>query len=104
MTTPGSVLLEPSRLVSATRGAERDADSGVFTLTNGPSPDHPAARATIVFDYGRCVGGIPTFLVDRAQGGGPIDIKVVYSETADGIHSETGNYTKASMKLGEQNV
>ncbi|WQF89339.1 Putative six-hairpin glycosidase superfamily, alpha-L-rhamnosidase domain-containing protein [Colletotrichum destructivum] len=91
MSTPGSVLLEPpSRVVSATRGAERNADSGVFTLANGPSSD-PAARATIVLDYGRCVGGIPTFLVDRAQGGGPIDIKVVYSETADGIHSETGD-------------
>ncbi|KZL79657.1 hypothetical protein CI238_11028 [Colletotrichum incanum] len=90
MHTSSSGLLEPSRLVSASHGAERDAHSRVFTLTNGRPSDF-AAKATIVLDYGRCIGGIPTFVVDRAHGNGPIDVQVLYSETADGINSEEGD-------------
>ncbi|KIV99227.1 uncharacterized protein PV09_09091 [Verruconis gallopava] len=47
--------------------------------------------ASVVLDYGRCEGGMPFFEINRAQGHQTLVVKVVYSETAQGIDTETGD-------------
>ncbi|KXH27089.1 hypothetical protein CSAL01_11848 [Colletotrichum salicis] len=90
MDSSNVALLEPSRLVSISNGARRDAESGVVTLTNGELSES-SKQASITFDYGRCVGGLPSFMVDRASGEGPIKVRILYSETIEGIECETGD-------------
>ncbi|KAK1702702.1 uncharacterized protein CLUP02_14524 [Colletotrichum lupini] len=85
-----AILSEPTRLVTTSNGAWRDAESGVVTLTNGELSGS-SKQASITFDFGRCIGGIPTFLVDRASGEGPISARIFYSETHEGIECETGD-------------
>lgn len=90
MSLSKSDVTEPAKVVSASTGVEQNPGSGTFSLTNGQLSD-PATKATIVFDYGQCVGGLPVYIIDRATGTGLIHVNVLYSETAEGIDCETGN-------------
>ncbi|KAL0938108.1 alpha-l-rhamnosidase [Colletotrichum truncatum] len=83
-------LIVPERVLSASASAQLDADSGILTLCND-RPSATAVNATIVLDYGRCIGGLPIFTVDRANGQDLITLQVVYSETIEGIDCETGD-------------
>ena len=44
----------------------------------------------IILDYGRCVGGIPVFEVSKVSGRGAVEFDVIYSESREGIDTETG--------------
>lgn len=82
-------MISPKKVLSASGGAQRASSSGPFTLTNGPASE-PASQASIVLDYGRCVGGLPIVVFDSAQGKETISLRIVYSETIEGIDCETG--------------
>lgn len=90
MDSSNVTLLQPTRLVSTSNGALRDHESGIVTLANGGLPEGSSKQASITFDYGHCIGGIPSFLVDRASGDGPINVRILYSETMEGIERGTG--------------
>ncbi|KAJ2894130.1 glycoside hydrolase family 78 protein [Zalerion maritima] len=77
--------------------------SRAWSAGNCAEPPHPSTRTaaslfplslspentSIVLDHGRCQGGIPGFEILEARGSGPVTFKVIYSETKDGIDSET---------------
>ncbi|KAF4834715.1 hypothetical protein CGCSCA4_v012978 [Colletotrichum siamense] len=90
MTVSAPEVIVPKKVLSASKGADRDADSGTFTLSNGKVSE-PTVRASIVFDYEICIGGIPFVIIERAHGNGPIQLQAVYSETIGGIDCETGD-------------
>ncbi|KAI8261546.1 hypothetical protein K4K53_000542 [Colletotrichum sp. SAR 10_77] len=54
MTVSAPKVIVPKKVLSASKGADRDADSGTFTLSNGKASE-PSARASIVFDYEICI-------------------------------------------------
>lgn len=82
-------MISPKKILSVSGRAQRASDSGPFTLANG-SASEPASQATIVFDYGRRVGGLPVIAFESAQGKEPIRLRVAYSETIEGVDCETG--------------
>ncbi|KAI8245012.1 hypothetical protein K4K55_003636 [Colletotrichum sp. SAR 10_96] len=59
MTVSGPKVIVPKKVLSASKGADRDADSGTFTLSNGKVSE-PSARASIVFDFEICIDGVRT--------------------------------------------
>ncbi|KAI8309667.1 hypothetical protein K4K61_001510 [Colletotrichum sp. SAR11_59] len=59
-------LIVPKKVLSASKGADRDADSGTLTLSNGKVSD-PTARASIVFDYEICIARQSGELIARLQ-------------------------------------
>ncbi|KAI8294248.1 hypothetical protein K4K56_002815 [Colletotrichum sp. SAR 10_98] len=59
MTVSAPKVIVPKKVLSASKGADRDADSGTFTLSNGKVSE-PSARASIVFDYEICIDGVRT--------------------------------------------
>ncbi|KAF6834527.1 alpha-l-rhamnosidase [Colletotrichum musicola] len=83
-------MISPKKVLSVSGGAQRASDSGPFTLANGPAAES-GSQATIVFDYGRCVGGLPVIVFDSAKADESIGLRVVYSETIEGVDCETGD-------------
>lgn len=77
-------LISPVRVLRTT-GKVNHIGVSNYTLINTAKE-----QSEIVLDYGRAEGGIPVFEVARASGTAPISVRVVYSETIDGIDSETG--------------
>lgn len=75
-----------SHSVYASNGVTHGEQPGCFTLTNIDSN----SQATITLDYGHCSGGIPVLVVDTASSQDLLQLQIVYSETAQGIGSETG--------------
>ncbi|KAJ5019348.1 hypothetical protein K4K57_000978 [Colletotrichum sp. SAR 10_99] len=59
MTVSGPKVIVPKKVLSASKGADRDADSGTYTLSNGKVSE-PSARASIVFDFEICIDGVRT--------------------------------------------
>lgn len=59
-----------------------------FTLSNSKS-----GQSEITFDFERAVGGMP-FIQTKAisSNGGPVEVDIIFSETFEGLQSETGMY------------
>lgn len=78
-------ILRRKGFVTSTFGASISS----FTLKN--DKDEPE-RAEIILDYAACEGGMPLFDVacSTSASSVPINVEVVYSESADGIDHENG--------------
>lgn len=79
-------LIRPVRLLRGSRISNHDESNYTLSNINEHCPE-------IILDYGRAEGGIPVFEISTASGPAPVTFRVTYSETIDGIDSETGNYT-----------
>jgi hypothetical protein len=88
-------MLSSSHLIVPTKILGSDdsiTTSGANTLTLTKSHDRIRSHTeTVIFDYGRCVGGISVFHIQDVQGNGPVQVRIVYSETREGIDNETGD-------------
>jgi hypothetical protein len=67
--------------------------NGGFTVSNGET-----GQSEITFDYGQAVGGMP-FIETKAvtSSGGPVEVDIVFSETFEGLQTETGMYSIAGI-------
>lgn len=62
-----------------------DTSNG-FKLSNGAE-----GHADITFDYGRAEGGLPFIeATEVSSSGEPVVIDIIFSETFEGVQSETG--------------
>lgn len=90
MSPPQTGLIVPPRVRRHTQDSWQD-NTGPLVLSNA-SNSGDWENASIILDYGRCEGGFPVYEIQEAKGTGPISLRVVFSETADGIDAETGMY------------
>lgn len=81
-------FVTPATVVSHTDGAQISNSRSIVLSNHGPTTSE--RHATVILDYGRCEGGRPVFHIDSAAGEGPLIVKITYSETVEGITSDTG--------------
>lgn len=79
-----SIQVQPIRVLRSCGDVKYDGVSHISMSTVSES------GCEIVLDYGRAEGGVPVFNISSASGAAPICLRVVYSETYEGIDSETG--------------
>lgn len=54
-----------------------------------------SSNGEIILDYGRCEGGVPIFVVNKAVSLGSeqdVPFRVVYGETREGVDHDTGEH------------
>lgn len=94
MSPPQIGLIVPPRVRRDTHDSWQE-NTGPLVLSsvynNGDSEN-----TSINLDYGRCEGGFPVYEIQEAKGNGSISLRVVFSETIDGIDAETGMHPSPS--------
>ncbi|KAI8188028.1 hypothetical protein K4K51_007638 [Colletotrichum sp. SAR 10_75] len=99
MTVSAPEVIVPKKVLSASKGADRDADSGTFTLSNGKVSE-PTARASIVFDYEICIGDGPFFFFSNAMDCyRNVAIKIDPSESQQTIKANLAQRSQRYLKL-----
>ncbi|KAI8313362.1 hypothetical protein K4K59_004716 [Colletotrichum sp. SAR11_240] len=99
MTVIAPEVIVPKKVLSASKGADRDADSGIFTLSNGKVSE-PTARASIVFDYEICIGDGPFFFFSNAMDCyRNVAIKIDPSESQQTIKANLAQRSQRYLKL-----
>ncbi|KAL9946824.1 hypothetical protein D7B24_004622 [Verticillium nonalfalfae] len=78
----------PRATMNLTSQSPLDLTDSAFTLSNQKG----TGNIEVIFDYGRCEGGIPVFHIKSASGPEPtVPFRVTYSETRAGIDHEKGD-------------
>ena len=91
-----SAIVYPVATIGPGGSSPRNLRHRSFTLSNETTD----GEMQIVFDYGRCEGGLPIFQIDAATGPDQeIPFRVTYSETRTGIDHETGGKFNQSFSL-----
>lgn len=94
--TPHAGLIVPPRVRRDTQDTWQENTR--LLILSSASNNGASENASIILDYGRCEGGFPVYEIQEAKGHGPISLRVVFSETVDGIDAETGYATLAIIQ------
>lgn len=81
-------MIEPKSILRIVGTVSGETSLPGFTLKNDNTH---SCFAEVVLDYHECEGGIPSFQIEHASGNQQLELRVVYSETIEGIALETGN-------------